>query len=225
MLWLMFEKMYEFFEETLWENTHAWIKSYVVNLFFVILIANLIWLTMDFLIYPFPFLEGKITNPTSDVWFNLEMAAISVIITLYIQAKHLGFFKFLHEYVPILGKDVIPFDRWKMPAYIYYPIKAIVKFFDICISLFLWVLDIVGTIAKVISLSFRLYGNMISGSILIALLVSAISWFTSNAMSWFEFPILLPIILYLQGLLVSFVQAFVFALLISIFIKSSISTD
>lgn len=225
LLWYLFETMYWFFEEILGEKMKSWIKSYVVNLFFVILIANLIWLTLDFLIYPFPYLEGRIVNPSSNVSFNFAMAAVSILITLFIQAKHLGWFRFIHEYIPILGKDIIPIERWSMSAFVFYPIKVITKIFDIGISLFLWLLDIIWTIAKVISLSFRLYGNMISWSILLGLLVPWLAAMTAGFLKWVELPIWLPIILYIQWLLVAFIQAFVFSLLISIFIKSSIWGD
>jgi len=223
--WYFFEVMYWFFEEILWEKMKSWIKSYVVNLFFVILIANFIWLTMDFLIFPFPYLEWKIVNPSSNITFNFAIAVVSVLITLFIQAKHLWWFRFIHEYIPIFGKDVIPIERGNLPAIAYYPIKAIAKIFDIWISLFLWMLDIIWTIAKVISLSFRLYGNMISWSILLWLLVPWLASMTAGFLKWLELPIWLPIILYIQWLLVAFIQAFVFSLLISIFIKSSIWAD
>jgi F0F1-type ATP synthase membrane subunit a len=43
--------------------------------------------------------------------------------------------------------------------------------FDVVISLFIGILNIVGTVAKVISLAFRLYGNMMAGSLLLAIIV------------------------------------------------------
>ncbi len=49
-----------------------------------------------------------------------------------------------------------------MSKYLYYPLWIIAKIGDIIISLFLGLLDIVGLFAKVISLAFRLFGNMTS---------------------------------------------------------------
>jgi F0F1-type ATP synthase membrane subunit a len=54
-----------------------------------------------------------------------------------------------------------------MKAFVYYPIKTVVKVFDIAISLFVGLLDIIGIGAKVISLTARLYGNMLAGGILL----------------------------------------------------------
>jgi F0F1-type ATP synthase membrane subunit a len=45
-----------------------------------------------------------------------------------------------------------------------------------------------------------------------------LSAFTTGLI-WFDFPLLFPIIVYLQEILVSFIQAFVFPLLIAIFVK------
>ncbi|MDF1682308.1 MAG: F0F1 ATP synthase subunit A [Patescibacteria group bacterium] len=50
-----------------------------------------------------------------------------------------------------------------MNKYIDIPLFIIIKFFDIVISLFLGLLEIVGHFAKIISLSFRLFGNVTSG--------------------------------------------------------------
>jgi F0F1-type ATP synthase membrane subunit a len=44
-----------------------------------------------------------------------------------------------------------------MPAYIDWPVFLLVKAFDIVISVFLGLLEIVGHLAKIISLSFRLF--------------------------------------------------------------------
>jgi F0F1-type ATP synthase membrane subunit a len=59
---------------------------------------------------------------------------------------------------------------------------------------------------------------MISGTALLTVLVVGLS---AATLDWFgaELPILAPILLFLQGLLVACIQAFVFPLLIAIFIK------
>ena len=41
----------------------------------------------------------------------------------------------------------------------------------------------------------------------------------TNSLLWFEFPIVWPVLIYLQETLVSLIQALVFPLLIAIFIK------
>jgi F-type H+-transporting ATPase subunit a len=84
--------------------------------------------------------------------------------------------------------------------------------------MFLGVLEIVGHIAKVVSLSFRLFGNIMAGWLLLGMLVAAAAGLSYNLIG-FEFPIIWPIIIHLQGMLVALIQALVFPLLIAIFIK------
>jgi F0F1-type ATP synthase membrane subunit a len=59
---------------------------------------------------------------------------------------------------------------------------------------------------------------MMSGTILLWMLVVGLNSLT-NSISGIEFPILFPLIVVLQWLLVAVIQAFVFALLTAIFIK------
>lgn len=216
---MMFEKTYAFFEDILWTTEKPWIKLYITVMFFIILFSNLLGVFLDFLLPIFwEGLEHMIKIPTADINFNLAMAIIWVIIVIYEQFRHLWFWKFLYEYFPVLWKNYIPYEKGKMPKYIDYPLFWLVKLFDIIISLFLWVLDIVWHLAKLISLSFRLFWNVTSGSLLLMMLVWAVSWLTLK-FTWIEFPVLLPILIYLQWLLVAFIQALVFPLLIAIFIK------
>jgi F0F1-type ATP synthase membrane subunit a len=216
---LTFEKAYEFFEEILWIEEKKWIKMYITLVFFIILVSNLLWVALEFLMPIFwDALHHAISIPTADINFNIAMAVIWVIIVIMEQFKALGFWKAVHAYVPIKWMDLIPYERWKLPKAIDFVVFIIVKIFDILISLFLWALEIVWHAAKVISLSFRLFWNMTSGWILLVMLFWAIGWLTMNLFH-IDFPVIWPIILYLQELLVAFIQALVFPLLIAIFIK------
>lgn len=160
--------------------------------------------------------------PTSDVQFNTALSLFSVLLLLYVQFGTLGFKKFVYSYVPVWGKGYITLERGKFSNLVYYPLKAFTKIADIIISLFLGFLDIVGTLAKVISLSFRLFGNMTSGTVLLGMLIVGISSFSQGITEFIggiNFPVLLPIIVYAQGLLVAVIQAMVFPLLVAIFIR------
>jgi F-type H+-transporting ATPase subunit a len=85
--------------------------------------------------------------------------------------------------------------------------------------LFVGALDIIGILAKIISLSARLFGNMLSWWILLWLLVVSVNKLTQWSFIGDNFPVIVPLILFLQGLLVAVIQAFVFPLLTAIFIK------
>jgi F-type H+-transporting ATPase subunit a len=73
-------------------------------------------------------------------------------------------------------------------------------------------------IAKIISLSFRLFGNMTSGTVLLAMSVVAMSAMTTD---WIgvAFPVGIPVIIYLQEILIGSIQAIVFSLLVAIFLR------
>ena len=216
---LLFEKIYWFFDDIIWEGQKFWVKSFVIWIFFVILFSNLLGSLIDFLNMMFPWLDKYITAPTTDANFNVAMALIAVLLILYLQLRKLGLFKFIYSYLPIFWKNIITVERENKSVWVYYPMWVVVKIFDIVISLFVWVLDIIWNIAKVISLSFRLTWNMMSWTILLWMLVVGLNALTNTIVNWIDFPILFPLIVVLQWLLVAVIQAFVFALLTAIFIK------
>lgn len=215
-----FEQIHTFFEEILWDWEKKWIKVYITLMFFVILFSNILWVLLEFFVPMFWewVVASFIMIPTADINFNVAMALIWVIIVIIEQFKALWFWKTIYEYVPVFWKDYIPYSRWALPAIIDWPLFIFVKACDILISIFLWLLDIVWHVAKVISLSFRLFWNMISGWILLAMLTWAVIGLTQVTLG-IDFPVIGPLILYIQALLVAFIQALVFPLLIAIFIK------
>ncbi len=218
---LLVEKVYEFFEEILEKAWKKRIKQYVTTLFFVILISNLLWWCIDFVRLMFndvEFLDKVVSIPTSNLEFNIWMAVISILLFLFSQFKHLWLFKFLHEYFPIKWKWIITLDwniKNKFVKIIFFPI---IKLFDIIISLFIWLLDLVWVLAKVISLSARLYWNILAWGVLLGIMVTGVNWL-ARAIVWENFPVFFPLILFIQSLLVSVIQALVFSLLVWIFIK------
>jgi F0F1-type ATP synthase membrane subunit a len=62
---------------------------------------------------------------------------------------------------------------------------------------------------------------MMAGSLLLSVMIVMMGQMTKNWLAWWEFPFLLPLIFYLQSALTAVVQAFVFSLLTSVFIKMS----
>lgn len=64
-----------------------------------------------------------------------------------------------------------------------------------------------------------------AGSILLAVITMMIGQMTKNRLAGREFPLLIPLIFYLQSALTAVVQAFVFSLLTSVFIKMSLGEE
>lgn len=204
---LIFEWVYWFFEDIIGVDRPYWMKQFVVSLFFIILLSNLFGVVNDIIRFFMPQYLRVVTAPTWEFETNIALAIISIVVTLWVQAKALwwgvmGWVKLLHEYVPITWKWLIQWGIWA-------------KIWDIFISLFIWLLDIIGTFAKIISLSIRLLWNMSSGSILLNVIFIGIGMATVWLI-WFNAPIGIPIIVYMQSLLSSIIQAFVFALLVGI---------
>lgn len=226
---MLYEKVAAFYGDILWEWSSEAIKTYIVALFFVIFLANILGVIIDFVAPVFGtaengefFLANYITIPTADMQFNIALSLFSVVLLIYIQFRNLWTGWFLYNYFPIWGKWYIVIEQGKMNRYLYILVAGIAKIGDIIISLFLWFLDIIGLFAKIISLGFRLFGNMTSGTVLLGMLIVGVSsW--SNSMTAFiggiDFPIIAPIIVYLQAFLVACIQAMVFPLLVAIFIR------
>jgi len=75
-----------------------------------------------------------------------------------------------------------------------------------CLDVFLGFMDLIGELAKVFSLSFRLFGNVFAGEVL-------------GAVMLFLLPFFGPVPFLFLGLLSSCVQAFVFAVLTLVFVN------
>ncbi len=88
------------------------------------------------------------------------------------------------------------------------PFGYLGKFFNFKspLSFFLGLMDIVGELAKIVSLSFRLFGNIFAGEVL-------------GAVMLFLAPFFMPLPFLFLGLLSAVVQAFVFAVLTVVFVK------
>ena len=84
-----------------------------------------------------------------------------------------------------------------------FKIRSLKDFFDWGLEAFLGFLEIIDEIAKLISVSARLFGNIFAGE-LMALVVVGISTYTS---------FIIPIPLYVLGIFVGLIQAVVFSLL------------
>lgn len=116
--------------------------------------------------------------PTSDLNTTIAFAIISVMITNIFGIVAIGF-----------GKHIGKFISLKSP-----------------ISFFLGMLEGVAEIAKILSFSFRLFGNIFAGEVLLIVIATLI-------------PYLAPLPFLGLELFVGFIQALVFSMLTLVFIK------
>jgi F0F1-type ATP synthase membrane subunit a len=113
-------------------------------------------LVNDIIRFAFPQYLRRVTAPTGEFETTIAFALIATFLTLYVQANAVGGpHRLILEYVPLTGKGLMEGKG------------VLNKIGDIIISLFIGMLDIIGMLAKIISLSIRLFGNMSSGSILL----------------------------------------------------------
>ncbi len=118
----------------------------------------------------------------ADLNTTLSLALLSVFLTQYYGIKYLGFKKYL------------------------------TKFFNFTnpIAFFIGILEMISEISKIISFSFRLFGNIFAGEVLLMVIT-------------FLIPILASFPFLLLELFVGLIQALVFSMLTAVFINLAIS--
>ena len=71
--------------------------------------------------------------------------------------------------------------------------------------------NIIGEISRTLALAVRLYGNVMSGTVIVAILISIV-------------PFFFPVVMQLLGLLTGLIQAYIFAILAMVYIASATRT-
>lgn len=140
---------------------------------------------------------------TSDISVTFGIGASLVLLSHLIGLTTKGAVKYVDQYFPIftLLRSML---REPLKFYIHIP----VFFFN----LFLGMLDLIGEIGKSISLSFRLFGNMFAGDLMMKFILGS-------------FAILIPAVWGLYGLVAGGIQAIVFAALVSSYFATQMSDD
>ncbi len=139
---------------------------------------------------------------TADLNTTLALALISVIFSNIFGAMAVGFYKHLNKYINIHGIVEIPKKIFKDPTVL---IVNPIKFF-------VGVVEIVGEVAKVASLSFRLFGNIFAGEVLL-----------SSIAVLFAFG--LPIPFMFLEVLVGFIQALIFGMLTLVYFTIAMTDE
>lgn len=180
-----FQNLVEFLLETFYNLTEsvsqksaAQIFPYFMSFFLFILLANLTALIPGMGTIGFFKGEGHekelvplLRGAASDVNTTLALALVSVVATHMLSVKTLGIKEYLGRYFSLNP-----------------------------LNLFIGALEIISEITKVVSLSFRLFGNIFAGEVVLSK-ISAI------------FAFIIPLPFLLLELIVGFVQALVFSML------------
>ena len=142
-------------------------------------------------------------SAATDLNTTLALALFSVLGTQIYGIKVQGFFRYANRYIRV-GKLIGMFRG--RPAN---PITAI-------IDLIIGVLEIFDEVTKLLSFSFRLFGNIFAGEVLLIVTATLVFQIFKNLAI-----IIYPVSLFFVGLeiVIGFMQAFVFATLTLIFLK------
>ncbi|MBN1779087.1 MAG: F0F1 ATP synthase subunit A [Candidatus Buchananbacteria bacterium] len=146
-----------------------------------------------------PFLRGA----TADLNTTLALSIFAVIATHIFSVFTTSFWKYLNRFIGIDLITVIPrkiFKEKDYSALLVHPIKF-----------FVGIVEIVGELAKVASLSFRLFGNIFAGEVLMGAMAAI-------------FAYALPIPFMFLELIVGIIQALIFAMLTLVFL-TVLTTD
>ncbi|MFA5155023.1 MAG: FoF1 ATP synthase subunit a [Patescibacteria group bacterium] len=134
-----------------------------------------------------PYLRGA----TADINTTLALATVGVVLSHIFGVIALGWWKYLNKFINIKAFLEIPKKITKDPMIILVnPIKA-----------FVGLIEVVGELAKIASLAFRLFGNIFAGEVLLAS-ISAILAFGA------------PIPFLFLEVLVGLIQATIFGMLV-----------
>lgn len=116
-------------------------------------------------------------GPNADLNTTLALALISVGMTQYLSIQSLGFKSYVDKFVNL-----------KNP-----------------IGFFVGILELVSEFAKILSFSFRLFGNIFAGEVLLVVM-------------FFLVPLIVPVPFLALEIFVGFIQALVFTMLTTIFV-------
>jgi F-type H+-transporting ATPase subunit a len=134
-----------------------------------------------------PYLRGA----TADLNTTLALATLGVVLSHIIGVITIGWWKYLNKFINIKAFLDIPGKIRRDPMIILVnPIKA-----------FVGLIEVVGELAKVASLSFRLFGNVFAGEVLLASMSAILAYG-------------IPIPFLFLEVLVGLIQALIFAMLI-----------
>src|SRR3989344_589889 len=180
------EKMLDFFADVLGSRAQA-IKVFplVATIFIFIAFSNWIEIVPGLgTIGLFEAHEGHtvlvpfIRSASADLNFTIALAVITVFSIQILGIMSIGFFKYVGKFINFHGP----------------------------INFFVGILELIGEISKIVSLSFRLFGNIFAGEVLLTVVL-------------FLVPYIVPLPFLGLEIFVGFVQALVFSMLTLVFLK------
>jgi len=147
-----------------------------------------------------PILRGT----TADLNMTFALAAISMVLWFVWTMQAVGPFGFIKELFGVKGGMSGP-----------------ILFFLVPLFLFIGVLEVVSILVRPISLSFRLYGNVAAGENMMATMINIGNMFHCPAWLTSVLSCIVPIPFFFLEILVGFLQAMIFTVLVIVYIQLS----
>ncbi|MCA9355984.1 F0F1 ATP synthase subunit A [Candidatus Nomurabacteria bacterium] len=196
---MMIEGIEDFIDQiTANKNRSKVVFNIIASIFVFIGISNLIGLIPGLTSITY---EGLpiFRTPTADFNTTFSMALTAVVVLQFISMKEWGLWEHFNKFIKV--KDLyLGFKKGISSG-----VMALVDFF-------IGLLDIVGEIAKIFSLSLRLFGNMYAGEVLMIIIMGGLAY-------------VVPSLWLTMNLLVGVIQALVFGSLITAYYMLSINPE
>lgn len=139
---------------------------------------------------------------TADLNTTLALAIVGVLLSHFLGVKELGAWNHVNKFINLKAIIEIPKKIIKDPAIIF---VNLVKFV-------IGLIEIVGELSKMASLSLRLFGNIFAGEVLLTAMAAIMAYGT-------------PIPFIFLEILVGLVQAFVFSILVLTYLNINTSAE
>ncbi len=167
---------------------------YIAGVFFFVLLSNLIGLV------PLPFAEHYnlgFYTATANLYVTLSLALCTFVFTHYAGVRKNGVVSYVRGWAPASAPPVL--------------------------RQLIWVIHAVSELFRVISLSVRLFANMLAGHAILAVFFGMALLFQSYAAA----ALLMggSVLIYLFEVFVAFIQAFIFAILSGVYIGGALDQD
>ncbi|MFC1687671.1 F0F1 ATP synthase subunit A [Patescibacteria group bacterium] len=139
---------------------------------------------------------------TADFNATLALALLAVIASNVFGILTVGIWKYFNKFVNVKALAVVPRRMFKDPSIVFVnPIKF-----------FVGIIEIIGEFAKIASLSFRLFGNVFAGEVLLASIAVI-------------FAFAMPIPFIFLEIIVGLIQALIFAMLTLVYFTVASTAD
>ncbi len=190
-----------------------WAPSFfpiVMTIFLFVLISNWLDILTPILAAVGIHENGEIVpilrSPSTDLNFTVGLALISVVLTQYYGIRANGFLGYFGKFIKVAWiKDFIAVQQKKKPGN-----PGMVLMLGL-IDLFMGLIELVSEVAKILSFSFRLFGNIFAGEVLLLVIPFLLSF-------------LVPLIFMGLETFVGLIQAFIFAVLTLAFMSMAVAS-